>query len=492
MFEWLATHGYVVACITSVGRYPGNMSMKKEDVLEQVEDGAFAMHLLKSRNKIDSNRMGLIGYSWGGLAAWILSTKEKNIKAVLSLDGSEMHHYGESADEDKDFDSIRHSFFIPGEKTQAKYAYLAGGAGNEDQQMDSVFNIFLYSAMSKQLVFFPGARHEDFSVLPFVAADISHSKNASVELYHSFEQLSLDFFNQYLKNDENAFSNRLAEVYASHQGDSIYPAAYFARPKGILIKGKIVEEANGNGLAYVNVGIPDKNVGTVSGRDGSFEIRIDSLMMADSLKISMVGYHSRSLALSEILKGSRTFTIALQQKTTPLQEVVVIQKKPETKTLGNKTTSTFVSVVLPLKFLGSEIGIRIDLGKKPVFLKSFSFNVSGIRLDTATFRMNIYRFKNGTPQENLLQKNILVGVGKRTGKYIVPLGDYKLLLKDDILISLEWIEGSASGSNNGAMFLSAAFLNSPTWHRLTSQAKWKKASGLGVGFNIDVQKINSD
>ena len=103
--------------------------------------------------------------------------------------------------------------------------------------------------------------------------------------------------------------------------------------------------------------------------------------------------------------------------------------------------------------------------------------------------MNIYRFKNGVPQENILQKNILVAVGKRTGKYIVPLSDYKLILKDDILISLEWIEGSVSGRNNGAIFLSAAFLNSPTWHRLTSQGKWKKASGLGVGFNVEVQKL---
>ncbi|HEY4967264.1 MAG TPA: hypothetical protein VII28_12735 [Puia sp.] len=62
-------------------------------------------------------------------------------------------------------------------------------------------------------------------------------------------------------------------------------------------------------------------------------------------------------------------------------------------------------------------------------------------------------------------------------------------MKDDILISLEWIEGSASAAGHGAIFLSAAFLNSPTWHRLTSQGKWKKASGLGVGFHVEVQKL---
>ena len=88
----------------------------------------------------------------------------------------------------------------------------------------------------------------------------------------------------------------------------------------------------------------------------------------------------------------------------------------------------------------------------------------------------------------MLQKNIIVSVGKRTGKYSIPLSGYKLMMKDEILISLEWIEGTASGPENGAIFLSAAFLNSPTWHRLTSQGKWKKANGLGVGFHIEVQK----
>jgi hypothetical protein len=325
-----------------------------------------------------------------------------------------------------------------------------------------------------------------------VAANINHSKNTATELYPFFEQLSVDFFDQYLKNDKKSFTEQLAHIYSSHLGDSIYPVAYATRSGAILVKGKITDESSNTALPYVNIGIPDKNTGTVSGRDGSFEIRIDSLALADSLKISMVGYQGRSFLMAEFLKGPKPLIIRLKQKPTALQEVIVTQKKPEIRTLGNKTTSTFVSVGLPLKFLGSEIGVRINLGKKPVLLKSFSFNISGSRMDTAIFRMNIYRFKNGAPQENMLQKNILISVGKRTGKYTVPLNEYKLLFKDDVLISLEWIEGSLSGASNGALFLSAAFLNSPTWHRLTSQAKWKKANGLGVGFNVDVQKILSE
>jgi hypothetical protein len=219
---------------------------------------------------------------------------------------------------------------------------------------------------------------------------------------------------------------------------------------------------------------------------------VDSLTTEDSLKISMVGYKSRSYLISDLLKRPRPLILSIQHHETQLPEIVVTQKKLTIRTLGNKTTSTFVSVGLPLKFLGSEIGVRINLGKKPVLLKDFVFNVSGSRLDTAVFRLNIYHFKNGGPLENVLQKNILVSVGKRTGKYVVPLADYRLLLKEDILISLEWIEGSTTSRGNGAIYLSAAFLNSATWHRLTSQGKWKKASGLGVGFNVEVQQLADD
>ena len=489
LFENLSSHGYIIACITSVGTYPGNMSMKIPDLMEQVGDGAFALQLLKSKNNADSNQIGAIGYSWGGLSAWILSQKQKDIKAVISWDGSEMHHYGETADEDNDFDSIRRSFFFDSTKSPFKYVHLASGFKQDDPQADSVFNIFLYTGYPKQYVSFPKAKHEDFSCLPFVAADIAQSKNGSAEQYRLFNQLTLNFFNQYLKNDEKSFSRQLTQIYATHSGDSLLPEIHSGRGNAFLIRGKIIEEGSNNGLAYVNIGIPNKNRGTVSNRDGGFEIKVDTLAMMDSLKVSMVGYKSRSYLISELLKKPKPLNLALQRQETELQEVFVSRKKLEVRTLGNTTTSTFVSVGLPLKFLGSEIGVRINLGKKLVLIKNFVFNISDSRIDTAVFRLNIYHFKNGIPQENILQKNILISVGKRKGKYIIPLGDYKLLLKDDILISLEWIEGSVSGAGNGVIFLSAAFLNSPTWHRLTSQDKWKKATGFGVGFNVEVQQF---
>ena len=81
LFEKLAGHGYIVACITSVGRYPGNMSTNMADLMEQVYDGSFTLNYLKPMANIDSTKIGLMGYSWGGLAAFILALRNTGYKS---------------------------------------------------------------------------------------------------------------------------------------------------------------------------------------------------------------------------------------------------------------------------------------------------------------------------------------------------------------------------------------------------------------------------
>ncbi len=109
LFEFLASQGYLVACITSVGRYPGNMSTQVPDLMEQVRDGEFTLRYLKKEQNLDTAKTGVLGYSWGGLAAMILAMSNSQVKCLLSLDGSEMHYYGDSKEEDSDFDQLRNS-----------------------------------------------------------------------------------------------------------------------------------------------------------------------------------------------------------------------------------------------------------------------------------------------------------------------------------------------------------------------------------------------
>jgi hypothetical protein len=491
LFESMASHGYVVASITSVGRYPGNMSTNPADLLEQVCDGAFALNSLKKKDDIDTDKIGLIGYSWGGSAALILAMNNTDIKAVLSLDGSEMHYYGESGEEDKDFDALRNLGSFQAKKVTIPYAYLESGSKQIGREVDSIYNILPSLPGQKYYVRFPKTAHEDFSCLPFLASQLSGEKGGAPTFYGQITQFSLNYFDQYVKGQSNTLSTQVAAIYRQHIGDSLYPVMHSVKKNELMVSGKVVDMVTRDALAYVNIGIPEKNTGTVTQHDGSFLINADAGLLLDSLRISMVGYQPRTYAISDFVNRSKPLVILLKRNITELTEAVVIAKHLPTKIKGNTTVSRFISIGLPLKFLGSETGIKIRVGKDPVLLKNFSFNISDNRLDTALFRMNIYNFKNGVPFENILQQNVLIPVGKQTGRYTINLTDYRIIVKGDLLISLEWIEGSSSGPQKGAIFLSAGFLNSATWHRLTSQGKWEKANGVGIGFNTMIQKLKN-
>lgn len=485
LLENLARNGYTVASITSVGRYPGNMSTDPADLMEQVKDGLFAMEQLRKRDNVDREKIGLIGYSWGGLAATVLSMNTNDVSAILSLDGSEMHYYGESAEEDRDFDRVRGLPFFSVGRLHSPYTYLESGDKQKDRPVDSIFNIFPLLSIQKQYIRFPGKQHEDFSSLPMLSAQLTTGLlQAGLSRFDKFAQY---YFDSHLKGQSKALSILLAEFWARQQADSAYP---IVKPSNgtRIISGKVFDANNKAPLAYVNVGIPGKNRGTVTQQDGSFVLAIDKEMDQDSIQLSMAGYRGETIPVDRLLKTGQPLSVFLNEKITELKEVVVASRSPKTRRLGNTSTSRSVSIGFPMRFLGAELGVKIKLGKLPVKLKSFNFNISYNRVDSAVFRLNIYGFDKGAPSGYKLQQNIYVPVAKTAGLQSIDLSTYNLIMSGDILVSLELIRGSSSGSEPGALFLSAGFLNAATWRRATSQATWKKAGGIGVGFNIAVQE----
>jgi len=464
LFEVLARRGYVIAAITSVGRYPGNMTTDPADLQEQVADGLFAMNTLRKDGMIDTARIGLIGYSWGGPAALLLANNP-SLAAILSLDGSERHHYGGSREEDSNFNLLRPGLVRAGQQ-HFGYAYLGSdGEGNADPA-DSIYNILAIIHGPRKYIRFPGATHEDFSCLPFLAACIRKTDTARLPDYCAF---AVSWFGNYLKSESNSLPH-----------DSPYPVVSRAQKK-TTITARVLDAVDKTPLAYVNVGIPGKNVGTVTREDGSFRLEVDSLLQNDSLAISMAGYEKRLIPLKRI-----PGTIALRRRNGGLTEVVVTSGIRRRKIIGNTTRSKLVSAGFPTRFLGAEMGVRMPLGKDLRHLEKFHCQVSYTHVDSAVFRLNIYRIVNGKP-ENIMQRSILLSIRSGPGDYTVDLSGLNLSLSGDILVSLELLKIYSVLPSPGGVFFSAAFFNSGTWHRLTSQAEWTKARGIGVGFNVEVR-----
>jgi len=212
LFESLASKGFVVVSISSIGRFPGDMTMKKEDLMEQVNDAIASVNKLREESNIDFNRIGIIGYSWGGLSGAIVANKIPNVACLISLDGSEFHHYGEAKEEDADFDGIKNSDDFKKMQLAIPYLRLESQPQTQPQtqpgKKDSVYN-FSEKLYDEKLIYtIDSAKHEDFGCLSLV---VRESGNCKAHLpFNTISKLVMSFFEDHLKN-EPSFSTTVEQ-----------------------------------------------------------------------------------------------------------------------------------------------------------------------------------------------------------------------------------------------------------------------------------------
>ncbi|WP_235298225.1 alpha/beta hydrolase family protein [Portibacter marinus] len=86
--EMLASHGFVVAAIPSIGTHNHEMEITKEGLMTQFQDLQVLLSYLNQQSFIDFHKVGAMGWSWGGLATLFLQTAYPFVQGYASLDGS--------------------------------------------------------------------------------------------------------------------------------------------------------------------------------------------------------------------------------------------------------------------------------------------------------------------------------------------------------------------------------------------------------------------
>lgn len=88
--ELLAAHGYVVATLPSQARIGGPMK-SEEDIPSQAEeqaaDLAFAVRTLRAEPQVRPGKYGLVAHSFGARSALLLAMGDREVAALVSLDG---------------------------------------------------------------------------------------------------------------------------------------------------------------------------------------------------------------------------------------------------------------------------------------------------------------------------------------------------------------------------------------------------------------------
>lgn len=254
------------------------------------------------------------------------------------------------------------------------------------------------------------------------------------------------------------------------------------------LKGTLKDAATGEALPFVNLGLLNKNIGTVSDDNGSFYLTVPSVTATDTVRISTIGYGTKNISLLDFQKQLKADPIVLlEEEATQLEELVITNEKPEEEAvlkediMGNLTKSQRTSVGFTSNKLGNEIGMMMKIKVSPMTLKTFSASLTSVKNPKLKMRLNFYSIKDGMPDKLIIKENIIVTPPPGSTVMEVDLTPYNIVVDTHFFVSLEWIESSKKAVTFSADFSETAI---PMMIRETSQGNWEKANEFGVGFTV--------
>ena len=240
---------------------------------------------------------------------------------------------------------------------------------------------------------------------------------------------------------------------AFHNGDCVLPLDSLARNpnlkdcyinnKTFTVTGKIVDE-NERPIPYVNIGISEKNIGTLSDPDGSFEITLPSAILNDSLIFSSIGFETLKFRVSKLAMVSSPISIQINSKAILLKEVTVSEKKLSKKVarlgwMGGKDG------VLPLDTImgGGAVALLVESPRTPFHIEKLQVRLMYNAKDTLKLRFHVYAFDSikRQPGKELLTREIILKENKRFGWLRFELSNENILLNEKrVCIGFEWID----------------------------------------------------
>ena len=270
----------------------------------------------------------------------------------------------------------------------------------------------------------------------------------------------------------------------------LFVAAGFSLTGQSILQGKVIDSLTNQPISYVNIGVLGENVGTVTNRNGEFSLNIRDEESNSSIRISMVGYESKTFTISDfrnILK--KNGQVYMSEIVYDMEDIVVKAKKFKGKKIREKVVGNSIEyegsrIGFETNQLGNEIGIVVKIKNRPTLIQDLSVYIADNEFDGFKFRVNIYNLNNGLPDSSILKENIIVESEIKQGKLTVDLSQYDIIVEDDFFVSIEWIEDMGDYGLSFAVDISGSA--SPSIVRATSQGEWKEVGRLAYGAGIGI------
>ena len=161
---------------------------------------------------------------------------------------------------------------------------------------------------------------------------------------------------------------------------------------GQIVEGRIIDSKSNEPLEYVSIGIINTNFGTVTDSNGyfTFNAKVKELSI---VRISMIGYESEKFTVKELINNKNE--IKLNETTIELSEIIIEPTKE--RKVGAMSSDRFSGWsgwggLRTRK--GYEIGILLDLGKRPVKVKNLNVLLKRQSFDKSVYRLHIREIKD--------------------------------------------------------------------------------------------------
>jgi CubicO group peptidase (beta-lactamase class C family) len=218
-----------------------------------------------------------------------------------------------------------------------------------------------------------------------------------------------------------------------------------------IIKGKVLELHSNTPISYVNIGILNSSVGTISNHDGTFLIKIPEGHRKDTVTFSALGFVRRHIPV-QLLQENKIINIFLNQKAEILGEVIVSSKKEKRKEfdLGNRyykgglnmssaedaTAGASVALLIQNKYPSFYEDLIY-----PVFLQDAKIRIADNTTGAFKIRVRLYDVDSltGLPSNDLLNESIVLESQMKKGWLNFDLSKYNIQVSGPFFIAFEWI-----------------------------------------------------
>lgn len=263
-------------------------------------------------------------------------------------------------------------------------------------------------------------------------------------------------------------------------------------------KGKIVDSKTREAIPFVNVGVFEKEIGTVSDEEGIFHLPINDIRIkaSDIVVFSSLGYQSiKKLVSSVELVYNDYPIIEMTPSSLELEEVVVSDNAnymvPETVGYSNKGEEVFGYWKDNIA-LGGELGTKVIVKNGLRRLDRFIFEVWHNPSDSLLLRVNVYDNdgKLSLPKTNLNTsgKNILYSLSSNERMVSIDLKPYDIYVKSDFVISLELL--NVYGQEELGLIVAATSDDGHgTYRKYASQGKWERITDANMAYTLKTSRL---